>query len=259
MFLAPENQDKWDAADLAELRVSLQQFVKASGEALQVAVQLATEVRTTLGHRRVRAAVALTALLLPPLTHRRRFCFSHSLFSDQREPGFHSDSRQGLCIARHVRQTRRSRTRHLKGHSTQTPIRLLQSPARTSFRFCSPPLFFLRWLQCTLFAFCSSLPQFRIQYALSFKVHDQLEIVPAAAPNLKGQCWSLSDQKVAALPCEDIVARERSDAMKTKHSQKTCARRRRKVSGEGGACSAEPLAPDSHADLCVDAAMSSLW
>ena len=52
VFLAPENQDKWDAADLAELRVSLQQFVKASGEALQVAVQLATEVRT---HTRTQA------------------------------------------------------------------------------------------------------------------------------------------------------------------------------------------------------------
>jgi len=41
VFLAPENQDKWDAADLAALRSSLAAFVHASGEALQVAVQLA--------------------------------------------------------------------------------------------------------------------------------------------------------------------------------------------------------------------------
>ncbi len=41
MFLSPEHRDKWDAADLNTLRTALQAFVLASGEALQVAVNLA--------------------------------------------------------------------------------------------------------------------------------------------------------------------------------------------------------------------------
>ncbi len=41
MFLSPEHRDKWDAADLNTLRTALQAFVIASGEALQVAVNLA--------------------------------------------------------------------------------------------------------------------------------------------------------------------------------------------------------------------------
>jgi hypothetical protein len=41
VFLSAENRDKWDATDLSNLRTSLAAFVHASGEALQVAVQLA--------------------------------------------------------------------------------------------------------------------------------------------------------------------------------------------------------------------------
>jgi hypothetical protein len=69
VFLAPENQSKWDAKQLDELRVALGGFVTASGDALRVAVKLANEVcfehqphaRTSI---RVRACVSCVVFVV---------------------------------------------------------------------------------------------------------------------------------------------------------------------------------------------------